>query len=73
MRKAQSGSRSRRRCNHTGPRPSLKIAGCHAAVWQRIVDVNVDELADQSRVVAAEVDDAIVLGTALQHAGVLFE
>src|SRR5690606_20675302 len=38
---------------------------------QRFVDVHVDELADQSRVVAAEVDDAVVLGTALEHAGVL--
>jgi len=34
---------------------------------QGIVDLHVDELADQPRVVAAEIDDAVVLGAALQQ------
>src|SRR5690606_39192454 len=37
-------------------------------VRQRVVDLDLDELADQARIVATEIDDAVVLGAALQHA-----
>src|SRR5690606_35654830 len=40
-------------------------------VGQGLVDVDIDELADQQRIIAAEVDDAVMLGAALQHARVL--
>src|SRR5476649_3045669 len=38
----------------------------------RRVNVHIGKLADQGRVVAAEVDDAVVFGTALQLARVFF-
>src|SRR5690606_38513925 len=39
-------------------------------VGQGFIDVNIDKLADQSGVVATEVDDTVVLGAALQLARV---
>src|SRR5689334_1540196 len=38
----------------------------------RGIDVHVRELADQGRIVAAEVDDTVILGPALQLARVFF-
>ncbi len=38
----------------------------------RGIDMHVGELADQGRIVAAEVDDTVILGPALQFAGVFF-
>src|SRR5690606_2913281 len=40
-------------------------------VGQGVLDVHLGELTDQQRVVTAEVDDAVVLRAALQHARVL--
>lgn len=47
--------------------------GAAQRVRQGIVDVHVDELADQARIIAAEIDDAVLLGTALEHARPFFE
>src|SRR5690606_2704560 len=40
-------------------------------VGQGFVDMDLDELADQQRIGAAEVDDTVVLGATLEHARVL--
>ncbi len=44
--------------------------GAAQGVRQGLVDVHLDELADQAGIAAAEVDDAVVLGATLQHAGI---
>ena len=55
----------------------LNAGCCRSGAAQRVrkcvVDVHLGELADQARIVAAEVDDPVVLGAPLEHARSFFE